>query len=180
MSVSNSIFIQTECSICLSPIPSTTQKTETSCHHTFHNVCLEKWLKIGDSCPLCRHNLMRFVSFEQVIAATEKCRMNHLDESEARHLFNQYLKGVRFIANEKRRIRELNIETIKKEYTELEQLDFRDEFSLMKLNLLKKRIEKDAREKKSSEDFVYMLIFAVAFCIFISLPNAKPEGKTCL
>lgn len=177
MSVSTPSPVQPECSICLYPILPPLQKAETACRHTFHKICLDEWLKIGDSCPLCRHNIISFVSLEQVIVTVEKCRANKLSESELRQLMQRYLKGLQLRTSEERRIEKLNIDEIKKEYAALERLDFRDDFSLIQLNLMKKRMEKDAREKKSNEDFNCMLIFVIAFCIFISLPNATPNTK---
>jgi hypothetical protein len=177
MSVSTLTSTSLQCSICLEEVHPPLQKAKTSCRHTFHKICLEEWLKIGDSCPLCRHNLMSFVSFEQVTETVEKCRANKLSESEARKIWERFLKGIQLRTTEKWRIEKLRIEEIKKEYAELEGLDFRDDFSLMKLNLLKERIEEDRRKKKSNEDFTCMLIFFVAFYIFLSLPNAKPTPK---
>lgn len=41
-----------ECSICLNDIESDQQTT--NCNHTFHNACLNNWLDINNSCPVCR------------------------------------------------------------------------------------------------------------------------------
>lgn len=38
------------CPICLLDKPD----IKTKCNHWFHNECLEKWLKIKPTCPVCR------------------------------------------------------------------------------------------------------------------------------
>lgn len=177
MTVSYRIPAQSECSICLSPFLYPIEKTYTACRHTFHQVCLQKWLKRGDSCPICRHLLIKFVSFEQITAAAKRWRASQLSESEVRQLCERFQKGIQIKTKEKRRIEKLSLEDIKKEYAALEQLDFRDDFSLIQLHLMKGKIENEARKRKSNEDFNCMLIFIVAFCIFISLPNAHPNSK---
>jgi hypothetical protein len=41
------------CSICFENI--TEEKLmKTNCNHCFHNNCMTEWLKIKNSCPLCR------------------------------------------------------------------------------------------------------------------------------
>ena len=49
-----------KCPICLDELESETK--ETSCGHTFHNYCLDKWLETKNSCPLCRKNLKQKVT----------------------------------------------------------------------------------------------------------------------
>jgi hypothetical protein len=46
-----------ECPICLSNVLAK-DKTTTACNHTFHQKCLDRWLRRGSSsCPFCRHQL---------------------------------------------------------------------------------------------------------------------------
>lgn len=45
-----------ECSICLTKVGKKTKK-KTKCDHIFHHYCLDKWLLISDSCPMCREVL---------------------------------------------------------------------------------------------------------------------------
>lgn len=45
-----------ECAICLCEI-SEQQTFITSCNHTFHRQCIERWMSGHDSCPLCRAHL---------------------------------------------------------------------------------------------------------------------------
>ena len=42
-----------ECSICLEELNENTT-TLKNCDHTFHTNCVNSWLKIKPSCPLCR------------------------------------------------------------------------------------------------------------------------------
>lgn len=54
-----SIFKTTKfdnCTICMEKIKK--NKRETICNHLFHSNCLEKWLTIGNTCPLCRTELV--------------------------------------------------------------------------------------------------------------------------
>ncbi|VVU94466.1 Ring finger domain [seawater metagenome] len=41
-----------ECSICLLPLKK--NKMITDCFHQFHKKCFTKWIKINNSCPICR------------------------------------------------------------------------------------------------------------------------------
>lgn len=40
------------CSICYEPF--TDKAVELECKHIFHKSCLQHWIDVGDSCPLCR------------------------------------------------------------------------------------------------------------------------------
>ena len=46
------------CSICLTDIEHDICRTIV-CKHEFHRECLEDWLKIENSCPLCRNPIKR-------------------------------------------------------------------------------------------------------------------------
>ncbi|QVL57612.1 MAG: hypothetical protein KFB93_00620 [Simkaniaceae bacterium] len=173
MSVSATHLFQPQCSICLDEVLPPLQKTDTFCRHTFHKVCLETWLKTGDSCPICRQNLIGPMSFEQITEAVEKYRANLLSLSEVKQLWERYEREQGVKRNETSRIRSLSIEETTKEFAELQKSDFRDGFSVMKMRLMKERIENSQRRKKSNEDLSCALIFVVALCIFMSLPNVK-------
>jgi len=43
-----------DCAICLECISETIDIKLTECNHTFHTNCFETWVKINNSCPLCR------------------------------------------------------------------------------------------------------------------------------
>ncbi|KAI4346609.1 hypothetical protein L6164_007490 [Bauhinia variegata] len=43
-----------ECSICLEDYEVGTEACEMPCKHRFHSTCIEKWLGIHGTCPLCR------------------------------------------------------------------------------------------------------------------------------
>ena len=45
-----------ECVICMEGYIDTVAK-QMPCQHVFHGECVEKWLKINGSCPVCRFNM---------------------------------------------------------------------------------------------------------------------------
>jgi hypothetical protein len=47
--------VPTECPICMEEL--TAQTRPTKCGHYIHTECLQLWLKLHDSCPVCRHQL---------------------------------------------------------------------------------------------------------------------------
>ena len=49
---------ETECAICLEQFKGIDIiKAFYKCEHIFHKVCLQKWLKRSNLCPLCKHDL---------------------------------------------------------------------------------------------------------------------------
>merc|ERR1712196_392615 len=46
------------CPICTDEYVEGDAKVRTACGHEFHRECLKKWLKQGDTCPMCRAELM--------------------------------------------------------------------------------------------------------------------------
>lgn len=44
------------CPICLSEYkPKDTLRTIPECHHYFHSDCIDEWLRVNATCPLCRN-----------------------------------------------------------------------------------------------------------------------------
>ncbi|CAM8991596.1 unnamed protein product [Rhodiola kirilowii] len=43
-----------ECAICLEEYENQDQVREMPCKHKFHKRCVDKWLKMNGSCPICR------------------------------------------------------------------------------------------------------------------------------
>ncbi|XP_037495509.1 E3 ubiquitin-protein ligase At1g63170 [Jatropha curcas] len=48
-----------ECCICLSAYEDGTELRELPCHHHFHCTCIDKWLCINATCPLCKYNILK-------------------------------------------------------------------------------------------------------------------------
>ncbi|PIN13775.1 Anaphase-promoting complex (APC), subunit 11 [Handroanthus impetiginosus] len=46
-----------QCVICLEEWESGEKAKEMPCKHRFHGECIEKWLKIHGSCPVCRYEM---------------------------------------------------------------------------------------------------------------------------
>ncbi|XAR63105.1 hypothetical protein NMG60_11022930 [Bertholletia excelsa] len=48
-----------ECCICLCPYDDGTELRELPCGHHFHCSCIDKWLYINATCPLCKFNILK-------------------------------------------------------------------------------------------------------------------------
>ncbi|KAF2589242.1 hypothetical protein F2Q70_00040012 [Brassica cretica] len=48
-----------ECCICLSAYEDGTELRELPCGHHFHCLCVDKWLYINATCPLCKYNILK-------------------------------------------------------------------------------------------------------------------------
>ncbi|KAK3194924.1 hypothetical protein Dsin_026234 [Dipteronia sinensis] len=48
-----------ECCICLSAYDDGTEMRELPCRHHFHCACIDKWLYINATCPLCKFNILK-------------------------------------------------------------------------------------------------------------------------
>jgi len=51
-----------ECSICTDIIYKNQSYAALSCGHTYHNICLNRWIKIKSCCPYCRSDNVFFIS----------------------------------------------------------------------------------------------------------------------
>ncbi|KAJ7525951.1 hypothetical protein O6H91_17G075400 [Diphasiastrum complanatum] len=47
-----------ECCICLSTYDDGAELHELPCNHHFHCVCIDKWLRMNATCPLCKYNII--------------------------------------------------------------------------------------------------------------------------
>lgn len=47
-----------ECCICLDSINDKTKIYNLNCEHLFHPDCIDKWVNINNTCPLCRIEIM--------------------------------------------------------------------------------------------------------------------------
>ena len=52
-------FICQECCICLSAYDDGAELRELPCGHHFHCTCIDKWLHINATCPLCKYNIRK-------------------------------------------------------------------------------------------------------------------------
>ncbi|KAK6918419.1 Zinc finger, RING-type [Dillenia turbinata] len=51
-----------ECCICLSAYDDGAELRELPCRHHFHCACIDKWLYINATCPLCKFNILKYGS----------------------------------------------------------------------------------------------------------------------
>lgn len=56
---SYSLFIPQECVICLSSYEDGSDLRELPCQHNFHCACIDKWLHLNATCPLCKYNILK-------------------------------------------------------------------------------------------------------------------------
>ncbi|ESW30463.1 hypothetical protein PHAVU_002G155000 [Phaseolus vulgaris] len=54
-----------ECCICLSSYDDGVELRELPCGHHFHCVCVDKWLYINATCPLCKYNILKSSNISQ-------------------------------------------------------------------------------------------------------------------
>ncbi|KAL4360497.1 hypothetical protein GQ457_04G037730 [Hibiscus cannabinus] len=55
-----------ECCICLSAYDDGVDLRELPCGHHFHCACVDKWLHINATCPLCKYNILKTSIHEEV------------------------------------------------------------------------------------------------------------------
>ena len=46
-----------DCPICFDSINNDEEKYLTPCNHKFHKKCIEDWIKINNTCPICRADI---------------------------------------------------------------------------------------------------------------------------
>lgn len=49
------------CSICLMEYIIGEELRRMPCIHKFHRLCLEEWLRLSDSCPICRSSVRSYI-----------------------------------------------------------------------------------------------------------------------
>ncbi|RDX62532.1 E3 ubiquitin-protein ligase, partial [Mucuna pruriens] len=54
-----------ECCICLSAYDDGVELRQLPCGHHFHCACVDKWLYINATCPLCKYNILKSTSHGQ-------------------------------------------------------------------------------------------------------------------
>ncbi|KAF7828307.1 E3 ubiquitin-protein ligase [Senna tora] len=54
-----------ECCICLSAYDDGVELRELPCGHHFHCACVDKWLYINATCPLCKYNILKSINQSQ-------------------------------------------------------------------------------------------------------------------
>lgn len=57
----------TECSICKIPFEDDDTARLLKCHHVFHPACIDEWLAIKHSCPLCKQTIINGSSLRDIL-----------------------------------------------------------------------------------------------------------------
>lgn len=57
--ISSHVLVFQECCICLSAYEDGVELRELPCGHHFHCACVDKWLYINATCPLCKYNILK-------------------------------------------------------------------------------------------------------------------------
>ncbi|KAJ4904303.1 RING/U-box superfamily protein [Raphanus sativus] len=50
---------EADCCVCLCDYEDGTELRELWCRHHFHEACIDKWLRINTTCPLCKFNILK-------------------------------------------------------------------------------------------------------------------------
>lgn len=56
-----------ECCICLSAYDDGVELRQLPCNHHFHRTCIDKWLLINATCPLCKFNILETGNLHQEV-----------------------------------------------------------------------------------------------------------------
>lgn len=56
-----------ECCVCLSAYDDGAELRELPCNHLFHCTCIDRWLLINATCPLCKFNILRSGNHHQEV-----------------------------------------------------------------------------------------------------------------
>lgn len=54
-----------QCVVCSEEFPADSKACVLPCKHTFHPNCISRWLKLHDTCPICRKNLAGEVTMDE-------------------------------------------------------------------------------------------------------------------
>ncbi|KAH7416135.1 hypothetical protein KP509_14G077300 [Ceratopteris richardii] len=55
-----------ECCICLSTYENNVELRELPCGHHFHSACVDRWLRMNPTCPLCKFNVSKDENISRV------------------------------------------------------------------------------------------------------------------
>lgn len=78
-----------DCSICLDEFKVDEEASEMPCKHVFHSGCVEKWLQIHGSCPVCRY----------LMPADEEAAESRGGDEEGREIGLGFLQSVVAVAS---------------------------------------------------------------------------------
>lgn len=81
------IILMTNCPICCEKIGNMFVILSCQCHNLYHKTCIDKWLKIDNSCPTCRQNWLDnpFTNFNNNKELLEEIRRRLWQESIGIH-----------------------------------------------------------------------------------------------
>ena len=71
-----------ECSICLNPVRYTRASKQLECGHLYHRECIDKWMEVGDTCPMCRSHVPSAVPKFKVTLRVENTATSNISIDE--------------------------------------------------------------------------------------------------
>ncbi|KAG2319958.1 hypothetical protein Bca52824_013171 [Brassica carinata] len=72
-----------ECCICLSAYEDGTELRELPCGHHFHCLCVDKWLYINATCPLCKYNILKSSNLDLELVYSTRCGLLSVTRARA-------------------------------------------------------------------------------------------------
>ena len=88
-----------ECSICLNPVRYTRRSKQLDCGHLYHKECIDRWMEVGNTCPMCR-SLVQTPKFKVTIRIENTVTNNvTIDEIITEFLLENFQGEINFETN---------------------------------------------------------------------------------
>lgn len=88
-----------DCCICLASLRNNDERKNVilECKHEFHHICLQQWLNVNDTCPLCRRRILGFDNRENEQTTRRLFELQILTLQRVLHLLipnNRYVTNI--------------------------------------------------------------------------------------
>ena len=90
-----------ECSICLNPVRYTRRSKQLDCGHLYHKECIDRWMEVGNTCPMCRSLVQEPAPKFKVTIRVENTATNNvtIDEIITEFLLESFQGEINFETN---------------------------------------------------------------------------------